>query len=76
MEQCDACGARCDKDIGMYRELKTVYIGGKRDKSIEYSPKMVSFFCSEDCRNDFLSFGLPGGARTLRKKDEFEFESH
>lgn len=61
MRECSLCGADCDSSIGMYRELKSEYWGGRRNGNVEYSPKLVSFFCSDDHRNEFIDSGMVGG---------------
>lgn len=71
MRNCDFCDKPCDSDIGMYRELKTQYWGGKRT-GVEYSPKLVSFFCSDKCRSDFQATGLPGGEVQFQKEIRFD----
>lgn len=59
MRLCAFCGKITDADIGMYQELKTHFWGGKRT-GIEYSPKLVSFFCTDEHRSEFLSLGGVG----------------
>lgn len=61
MRECALCGITCDSSVGMYRELKTEYWGGSKPGNIEYSPKIVTFFCSDQHRNEFSVAGLPGG---------------
>lgn len=61
MRNCSFCGAPCDSSTGLSRELKTVYWGGSRNGNVEYAPKLVSFFCNEEHRNDFLVAGARGG---------------
>lgn len=60
MRTCSYCGQECDSQIGMARELHTTYWGGKRS-GVVHSPNVVTFFCSEDHRNLFISTGAAGG---------------
>lgn len=61
MRECANCGKDCDASIGMARELVTNYWGGRRNGNVEYSPKVVTFFCDEACRNFFIEDGGAGG---------------
>lgn len=61
MRECSHCGEVCDSQIGVVRELRTEFWGGKRNGNVQYSPKIVTFFCSEEHRMAFLETGLPGG---------------
>lgn len=74
MRLCDLCGMMCDSQIGLARELVTNYWGGVKDKTVEYSGKLVSFFCSEDHRSEFLVSGLPGGHIQTRRGEVIENE--
>lgn len=60
MRECALCGIECDAQIGFSRELKTVHWGGKRHGTVEYSPKVVTFFCREEHRAEFLVSPVPG----------------
>lgn len=75
MRECAFCGVDCDSQIGLSRELKTVYWGGKHHGSVEYSPKVVTFFCSEQHRNDFLVSPLPTGEVQTKRRDIDDDES-
>lgn len=76
MRTCAFCGADCDSQIGIARELQTQYWGGKKGTTIEYSPKVVSFFCSDDHRSHFLATGATGGeiqtTKWLNTGEEYE----
>lgn len=61
MRICAWCDEDCDSSLGIARELKTDYWGGKKGITVEYAPKVVSFFCSEEHRNLFLTDGGVGG---------------
>lgn len=61
MRECAFCGADCDSQIGCVRELKTEFWGGKRAGNVVYSPRVVTFFCSEEHRMAFMETGMPGG---------------
>lgn len=69
MRQCAFCGVECDSQIGMSREQKSVYWGGKRNGNVELTPKIVTFFCSDDHRNDFIEWQVPGGEIQTEKWD-------
>ena len=60
MRICAYCGEDCDSSLGLVRELRTEYWGGKKHGSVEYSPKVVSFYCSEDHRNRAEAEGIVG----------------
>lgn len=60
MRTCAFCGEDCDSSLGLARELKTVWWGGKKHGSVEYSPKAVSFYCSEEHRNQGEALGVIG----------------
>lgn len=60
MRLCAYCGEVCDSQIGYSQELKTVHWGGKKNGTIEYSPKIVYFFCREEHRQEFLVSPVPG----------------
>lgn len=71
MRHCSFCGAVCDSQIGIARKLETQYWGGKTGQKVDYSPKVVSFFCSENHRQDFLSSGMTAGeVQTRRWEDD------
>jgi len=74
VRECAYCGADCDSQIGFSRELKTVHWGGKRRGTIEYSPKVVTFFCSEQHRNDYLAAPLPGTGEVQTQRWERDGE--
>lgn len=61
MRECALCREDCDASVGMSRELKTVHWGGRRNGNVEYSPKVVAFFCSDSHRNIFIANGETGG---------------
>lgn len=61
MRQCAWCGVYCDASIGISRELQTQYWGGGTGQKLEYSPRVVSFFCSDIHRSDYLAAGETGG---------------
>lgn len=61
IRECAFCGNACDPSIGIARELRTDFWGGKKGITVEYAPKIVSFFCSEEHRNEFLLTGAVGG---------------
>lgn len=61
MRECAYCGADCGPAIGISRELKTVYWGGsKGNQTVDYSPKVVTFFCNDEHRNFYLYDPVPG----------------
>jgi len=61
MHECSFCGIECDSSIGLSRELTSVYWGGKRHGNVEKSPRLVTFFCTDQHRNDFIADKVPGG---------------
>ena len=67
MRNCAWCDKLCTSAIGCYRELKTEYWGGAKGRHVEYSPKLITFFCSETCRTQFLVSGRLGGEIQERK---------
>lgn len=38
-----------------------MYWGGRRNGNVEFSPKVVAFFCSEEHRSEFELQAIPGG---------------
>lgn len=61
MRECAFCGGACSPAIGMSRELKTQYWGGSKGKiTVDYSPKVVTFFCSDEHRSRYLYDPVPG----------------
>jgi hypothetical protein len=67
MRECSFCGAECDSSIGIARELTTTYWGGHRNGNVERTPRLVSFFCTEDHRSQFLVLGEIGGEFQFRR---------
>lgn len=60
MRECAWCGIDSDSQIGFSQELKTVHWGGKKNGTVEYSPKIVYFFCREEHRAEFLVSPMAG----------------
>lgn len=72
MRVCSQCGNVCDSSIGIARKLETQYWGGKTGQKIEYSQKIVSFFCNEEHRSDFLASGSIAGEVQGNKNINFD----
>jgi hypothetical protein len=69
VRECALCDAVCDSSLGFSWELKTVYWGGSKGNiAVDYSPKRVFFFCSEEHRASFLVQPVPGSGEVQTER--------